>query len=67
MKKRFAGVISLAFSFGFFGTMALAQSSPAFATGKPTIAQVPSPLSLEVRPTYDFPLGNSAQIGRAHV
>ena len=61
MKKRFAGVISLVLSFAFSGTTALAQASPAFTTGKPTIAQVPSPLSLEVRPAYDFPLGNSTQ------
>jgi tetratricopeptide (TPR) repeat protein len=38
-----------------------AQSAATIVTGKPTIAQVPSPLSLEVRPAFDLPLGDSSQ------
>jgi tetratricopeptide (TPR) repeat protein len=38
-----------------------AQSGAAFATGKPTIAQVSSPLSLEVRPAFALPLGDSSR------
>jgi len=39
-----------------------AQSSAAISTGKPTIAQVPSPLSLEVRPAFDIPLFESSSL-----
>lgn len=31
------------------------------ASGQPVIAHVPSPLSLEVRPAFDIPLGDSSQ------
>ncbi len=41
--------------------MAFAQSGVTIVTGKPEIAQVPSPLSLEVFPTFDLPLGDSSQ------
>ena len=46
--------------FGVLPTGISAQSATAL-TGKPTIAQVPSPLSIEVRPAFDLPLGDSAQ------
>jgi hypothetical protein len=37
-----------------------AQSASTIAIGAPTIAQIPSPLSLEVRPAFDLPIGDSA-------
>jgi tetratricopeptide (TPR) repeat protein len=38
-----------------------AQTPEAIVSGKPTIAHVPSPLSLEARPAFDIPLGESSQ------
>jgi tetratricopeptide (TPR) repeat protein len=40
---------------------AYGESPGTIATGKPSIAQVPSPLSIEARPALDLPLGDSAQ------
>ncbi len=41
-------------------TAVFAQTTPTIEMGTPTIAQIPSPLSLELRPSYDMPLGDSA-------
>ncbi|MGA2976765.1 MAG: hypothetical protein ABSF77_15780 [Spirochaetia bacterium] len=51
----------LALLFVLSSATAFAQSVPTIATAKPTIAQVPSPLSLEVRPGFDIPLGDNSQ------
>jgi tetratricopeptide (TPR) repeat protein len=42
-------------------SVAVAQNSPVGDISRQSIAQVPSPLSLEVFPTFDLPLGDSAQ------
>jgi hypothetical protein len=46
---------------GLLGSVSMnAQTTPAIEMGTPTIAQIPSPLSLEVRPSYDMPIADSA-------
>ena len=46
---------------GLLGSVSMnAQTNPAIEMGTPTIAQIPSPLSLEVRPSYDMPIADSA-------
>jgi len=60
MKKYSCGH-ALLMILGVLGSAALhAQNVPTIEMGTPTIAQIPSPLSLEVRPSYDMPLGDSA-------
>jgi tetratricopeptide (TPR) repeat protein len=61
MQKRIYSSAYLALLLAISSTPAQAQSAATIVTGKPTIAQVPSPLSLEVRPAFDLPLGDSSQ------
>ncbi len=51
----------LAFLLAFCSATAFTQSAVTIATGRPSTAQVPSSLSLEVRPAFDIPLGDSSQ------
>jgi tetratricopeptide (TPR) repeat protein len=60
MQKRICSSACLVLLLTLTSASAQAQSSTV-VTGIPTIAQVPSPLSLEVRPAFDLPLGDSSQ------
>ena len=57
MRNRFCGLVVLSVVMAFSSPLANAQT---VALGTPTIAQIPSPLSLEVRPAFDLPLADSA-------
>ena len=51
--------------FGLFlassAALGFAQTGATIIMGKPTIAQVPSPLSLDISPAFDLPIGGSSQ------
>ena len=57
MQNRFCGlaVLSVLFTFG-----SLSVDAQTVGLGTPTIAQIPSPLSIEVSPSFDLPLADSA-------
>jgi hypothetical protein len=61
MQKRIHPSACLALLLSISWTPAHAQSAATIVTGKPTIAQVASPLSLEVRPGFDLPVGDSSR------
>jgi hypothetical protein len=61
MQKSISLAALSALIFAFAAAMSYPQSSAIIATGKRTIAQVPSPLSIEVEPASNLPIGESAQ------
>ena len=50
------------FLLAFVSASGDAQSTGSVVAGTPTIAEVPSPLSLEVEPSFQLPLGDSSRL-----
>jgi tetratricopeptide (TPR) repeat protein len=61
MKRTRANAVVLGIVFSFAAAISSAQSAPLTAASKPTIAVIPSPLSVEVRPMFDMPIADTAQ------